>query len=1165
MPNNGLIFSTDSLEYRLESHLVSATGSGSGTLAKGHTATAYTEYVPNSVNVLQGIFLQVSSSDDGAGTTSWQAKYDGVGAPAGGYIVGAPAFRNTVEIVVRLRGLKIYTKLTGSLFRVVWNTTEIWVNGAISTVLTGTDVTSNGVGPNYINFIGAPLYATGSVSASKVFTPPTYDPCNPGNLAYMVQASAASTIQAGWRFKDQDGNWVALDCDTWSNSIPGSMLCPFNLNFSNEVTVTDTYSIEIHSFTYSKTQVTYDGRRNLQQRKVVTCIDPDGNEIIVYDEIENPQCVDPCNPEGPLVNGYVDAYYTEVWNESHGGSARAIPNLERSIVRLNNNYKALWRRFHFPEVRGSATRSCTDGAVTVTTGGETTVYPDLGNDFLEVVTNATSLVEECFPAHIYTERTMSKSQSYVKSWLYEGATICECDIPPGVSCPPPPPVYVGYVTCTIVPYTDPGVNQLETIGIQFPSYVGTLNTYQGHLDKMMRYLGSWVNPQWALAYHKDNWEVDGSPQDYDQYWSSIKEQYLYNASLPSNPRTRNSMIASPMYWDNGNQPFQDAFFGGFRWIGVGRFKILSASLPNSITLSSTRSGSWSSDNCSVSVGAGGLTVSGFSGTPAYIELDLANYSVDPYLLLLKAYEIQVSWNTSNVANIDISFIGADNVSSYIGNAQALYPLPAGLQNKYAGSWGIDNGAGVILDIGYDQLSSGESFTAMSDNQRVAGFQLGKAKQFAKLRFTITPTNPANPVTIYFPTFNLNHTHPMLYWENSKALSMLWHNSSGIRWGNMRWYDTILGFQNPPLIDGMGTASTIIDAMAYRYRILLGTGGTNLASTITTDLSSLYDSYEGQSISVVDKFSCSFILPKGNGNDVRYALVNSFSEIPPLACFPYRKRNTNTWLPTGDYAQTVYDWVQDGRYLISTNNAPARLQTDSGVDSGAFLSPGEPGWSIWAFNPVLDNTEDNWRITSGNTVYAKVRPFHGWFTVLRFCKCNSSLDVDLASNLHIHAIALPNGDVQIRKADNGINFTTVNTLSINATSIHIAIDRQSSTQKLYLVAEINNQIKLYTATHPEGTFTLARTIANGSKPIIVIGRDGNRYIYWLDGVAIKGEKTDRADTVLSSGFTVVNSGVDDECLAADEDVYSGGNRRLILIDVEAGSLTQRESLDGENFS
>ena len=1162
MPNNGLIFATDAIEYKLES-TVSATGSGSGTLAKSHTANAQTQYVPNAINVNTGIYLEVSSSDDGAGTTAWQVKYDGPGAPFGGYVVGAAAFLSTVSIKVRILGLKIYTKLTGSLYRTTWTSLQVYVNGVLSTTLGGVDVTSNGVGPNYIDYLATPLYATGSCSASKVYTPSVYDPCDPGAMEYVTEAEANQTITAGWRFQDETNAWTTLPCAVWTASIPTSGSCPYNLSFGSEISVADTDSIIISTRSYQKTERTYDGRRALMQRVVGECVG-EGGGTIVYDEIVQGYCLDPCTDE--YDDGYIDAYYLESWSESHGGAARAIPNLERAIVRFNSDYKALWRRFDFPEVRGSATRNCTIGAVTVNTGGSQVVYADLGPDFLEVVTNATSDVEDAFPATIYTQANWSKGKSYSKTWSYEGYTVCLCP-PPSVPIPSCPEGEVLSWTCTNIAPTDTNLNQSEGIAITFPSSVDTLAGYQGHADMLMRYTGSWVNPHWNIAYHRADWDVDGASQPWEDYWGPIKEQWLYNVALPSNPRTRNSQISSVLEIDNGNQPFLDAFFGGFRWIGSSRFKVLTMTQPSSITLSTTRPGVWTANDCTVTLGAN-IVVTGFTGSNTYIELDMAQWTADPFMLLTKARQVVLAWSTTNVSKIEVSFYGQDNATNYIASSPGTYDLPTGIQLKYAGTWAIDNGYSIvsgITDTGVDQLASGVSSSYMSNPETVVGFQLGKGRQFAKLRFRITPTNPANPVTINFPTFNLEATHPLVYWENSRAASMLWADGPNHRWGNLTWYSPILGFQDPPLVTGMGTPNTIVDALAFKYRVVQGNGGASLASTITTDLSSLYDAYEGQSIAVADKFSNSYVLPKGTNDDFRLALINSFSEIPPLAAFPYKKRLTTDWSATGSYAQVVYDHVQDGRYLISNASAAAKLQTPAAADSGSAVAVPPSGWYIWQFNPILDNTETDWRIVSSGDIYAKARPWHGWFCLLRSARCRLSLDIDFASNVHAAAYVDNSGNVLIRKSDNGLAFSTVNTLALSATSCAIRIDRQSTDQKIYLVVEINKSIKLYKADALNEAFTLMRTIANGVKPTFIIGRDGNRYIYWIDGASIKGQITDRADTVLQASLTVVASGVDDECIAVDEDVTNGGNRRLVLIDVESGSLTQRTSSDGITFS
>ena len=979
MPNNGIVFQTEAFEWTLSS-TVSASGSGSGTLAQSHSAHAETDWVPDALTVLTGISLDVSSSDDGAGTTVWSVTYDGPGAPFGGYTVGGSSFLSTVSIAVRATGFKLYCKITGSLWRVLWGALEVYVNGSLSTTLSGYDDVSSGVGPNYVNIIGVPLILTGTCSASKVgATPPTYNPCDPGaGFPFETEAEANAVASGGWRFKDESGSWTTLPCTVWSHSIPSSGSCPFGLTLGSVVTAGDTNSLAVNSRSYVWNKISYDRRELLDTRVIIECTDADGHTTIIYDGVVDSTCVDPCT--GGIARGYRDVYKSEARTKGNGGTVRAVPDNIRSIVRINPNYSALWRRFKFPQVKGSATRTCVNGAVSVTVGGESEVYPDLGVDFLEVVTNATSSIEDCFPATIYATTSASKSETYTVSWSYHGSEICLCP-PSGFVTPSCLPGDIRSISCGEVPApSDLPINQSETVAIDFPSSVGSSSTYQSHANKEMRYLGSWVNPHWLLAYDRADWDVDGSPTSWVNYWGAIKEQWQYNAALPSPPSTRNSMIACPLQVDNGNTPFLDAFFGGFRWIGISRWQTLAASIPSSLTLSTTRPGEWAATDCTRSLGVSGITLSAFTGTVGSVELNLGSWATDPYLLLELAKKVTAGWG-SNVSVMAISLIGADGASTSLATTAGTYDIPVGSQTKYAGSWGIDNGAGVVSDTGTDTRANGDSAGWMANPELVTAFELGSGRQFAKLKFTVTPTNPANPVVIDWPIFDLWATHPDLWWENAKCLSMLWPDGPDIRWGQQQWYDVILGFQDPPLVAGMGIPSTVIDALAYRYRVLLGSGGASLSSTITTDLTFLYDTYEGQSIAVVDKFSCSFILPKGSGNDVRFALVNSFSEVPPMACFPFRQRSTSTWLATGSYAQTVYDLVQEPRYLISKAGQDAKLVNTSSFLVGAPASSPTTGWYVWQFNPALNNSETGWKVVSTSVDFSTVRPWHGWFCLL----------------------------------------------------------------------------------------------------------------------------------------------------------------------------------------
>ena len=186
-------------------------------------------------------------------------------------------------------------------------------------------------------------------------------------------------------------------------------------------------------------------------------------------------------------------------------------------------------------------------------------------------------------------------------------------------------------------------------------------------------------------------------------------------------------------------------------------------------------------------------------------------------------------------------------------------------------------------------------------------------------------------------------------------------------------------------------------------------------------------------------------------------------------------------------------------------------------------------------------------------------------------CIQSMDVDWSYGTHVKLLILGTGDIEIYQAGNSgspLSWSLVQTLAYSASSACIRIDRTSADQKVYLDVEISGTIYTYTAPNAAGTFTLATTIATGVKPLRIIGRDGRFFLYWIDGSAIKGQIRDRAGNVVFSTFTVVASGVDDQCLSGDEDSFVNADnaieRRVILDSVEGGSVVERTSDDGVTF-
>lgn len=144
--------------------------------------------------------------------------------------------------------------------------------------------------------------------------------------------------------------------------------------------------------------------------------------------------------------------------------------------------------------------------------------------------------------------------------------------------------------------------------------------------------------------------------------------------------------------------------------------------------------------------------------------------------------------------------------------------------------------------------------------------------------------------------------------------------------------------------------------------------------------------------------------------------------------------------------------------------------------------------------------------------------------------------------------------------------TTKAAGFSAAWVSLKVDRQSADQRLVLIYEdLAGDIQRRTSADEGGSWTVATTIATGKKPSHVIGRNGLLYVYWIDGTAIKGRIYDKAWTALTSVFTAVASGVDDQGIDVDERVTSAGRHQIVLVYVASGSVTAVVSDDGQSFS
>lgn len=174
----------------------------------------------------------------------------------------------------------------------------------------------------------------------------------------------------------------------------------------------------------------------------------------------------------------------------------------------------------------------------------------------------------------------------------------------------------------------------------------------------------------------------------------------------------------------------------------------------------------------------------------------------------------------------------------------------------------------------------------------------------------------------------------------------------------------------------------------------------------------------------------------------------------------------------------------------------------------------------------------------------------------------SYDVGRPSARHLRAYVTA-GLVVISRAGNDLVWTEELT-AIDAETLCLRIEHGSQGQALWLAVGYAGNVLLYRSWDEGRNWSLMATIASGEHPQILIGRDAKRYLYWIDGNAVKGQIRDAANNVLTSTFTAV-SGVDASGLAVAESILQGGGVRIVLHCVVSGSVTQYTSRDGITFS
>jgi len=775
--------------------------------------------------------------------------------------------------------VRVYGLSASSAIRTEWSGWEAFVDG-VSVASGGSGgMTSFNVTPGGVPIFGAPPFLRGSVPAYRIAILPGGLCSEMGTITDESNTSSA-TFTGGYRVKI-DGTW-----HEWPISFPTSTHLSAGPTLGGSTTWNCTISLSGNaSWTSSYS----------------------GGGSWVSTDIE--------------------------WHQQ-GGEIGIIPDMDKSLQRMNADFALFAGRYGIPGTEFEVTTSTTTGS---TSASDT--ITDVHGAMIEVLTGATLGVldeplEEQTYCRIYSMDDVGTSHAYCSGG-------------------------------TVAVDTDQ-----TTVEGNYPVLVTTL--YQaGYLTHATQYIDDYnriANPYWSYYLQRDDWEVDGTPYLPEDYWDWIGTQWLYHPALPTGQqrRTRNTLLTEPLL-SSPWRGFLDSVYAENRWLGVNRFKETGVTWPTSVVALGT---GWTLTNCTRSgTSTHTLTYSGSGGSYA-ADWDMGQL-VDPYMHPHICNEIKVTFGGADASLATAYLVGVDGSEVLLPDG-TWQTRPRGTSEKHAGSWAEDRGMGVVTDQGVDSGTTGISPATMGDVERSFAFSLlpGRTAQYVRVKVAGTSS-----CTVHIEM--RANQEPTILPEHRTSTTVLWANGPGVRVGSWEWWDTGgAAWNDPPNLQTHGYTPTAIDGLVNRRRIFEAQDKT---TGLRTEIEGLWDMKElgltgsptdAQVFAAADYASMSFW--KMRDGALGLYLVNAAAELPPIACLPA--------LHDGEYAVKCWVWAQEPRYHV-TPVALTKLVPSTGSPDWLGLGGSLAGWDIRAHSHALDNSETDYRLRNKSVELAgSVRPWHGQFWV-----------------------------------------------------------------------------------------------------------------------------------------------------------------------------------------
>jgi hypothetical protein len=930
----GLICNWDRLQVRLEgSASLSHTGHGSASV-DSWSCEMSSAYVYNIVLLNPGIYLKVDSSQSLA-QARFTVEIPGLGISK---VYTSAGYSNSLAGRIDLVGFRCYVTYLGQMHLEV-DSVEVYVGGVLEDTLPGGTIGASGIGPCYVPLLGLP-FEIAQPSISYAVTGVDV------NDNYSYDTTGTVTATGGWRFRELSGDpWTALPISLPTISVPACFTgCNWCHTPSGVVSATDCWTVTVQtSDRHKEVQQAYDW------------------EFYVYQDVD-----------------------------SHGGRAFILPDLDKTAVRLgeSGDFAALFQRGGFPKVTSYGSRTCSPvpafGSPPSTVRTETQ-QPEVyarQTAMLSTVLNASHTIDDPLGETTYAPMEAAKSSGRGQWVALKPAPFA------GTAGPPP----------MRTPYT-------EGVSFRFPCQTDTTTDNGDMLDyldwddgddsdmsvgQVVRYVSYWANPHWSYWYHPRDWALDGAAAPWELYWSPVRSQHLTHPDLPSGEDrlSRNSIVSAPLN-SNGLSGFLQTYVTGelyTSWRGVCRFKTDVPDIPASIALDSASSPAWSSADATFTFGSN-VSVDP-SATTVTIDLDIARWDAPPYQYPLGCGSVNLQWGATNIVSVKVYLVGVEGSSVLItDNVEGTFPVPSGSTTKYAGTWAKDYGVGYATDQGTDATASGASLATLADPERAGGFELLPGRSGSKLRFVVEVADHTLPFTLEYPVWHRPGGDFALVPLTGQSSSLIYENGPHQQWGEWSFFDFVADafIDNPsaPNVWPIGAAPTIGDYLCWRREALEGTDREN---GLDAEIAALY--LNGTEYTLRDHMwrdpglelvTHAWIMALGSPKKIVGCLVNSFSEIPPLAMLPHQNRNQYLEADS-TYCQKVWDYAFEGRRLIVEGITPAHLTTSGGTQ-WTSVAAAPAGWSVSSHVHAVDGTETGFKVVYGGAHYGTVRPYHGFFSIL----------------------------------------------------------------------------------------------------------------------------------------------------------------------------------------